>query len=162
MEAKVKYQCPACKQVYDTKEEAEKCFVPPVEMFKVGDLVQLTRSGLAHTLIRIVSFDRDGMGASVEKVVDDRVSNGYEKPKPDEVLQYWAPAYCWCGAKKVSLDEIEKHKNNIKRRKRQIAAAERMIALIQETHGTEPSLWVTTLAPAPKRSPQTVREDRWT
>lgn len=118
------YQCPYCKDTYDTLKEARECAKPFKEKFKVGDIIQNHGSNRVWKVswIRPESVTL----ARVNEAILLKGFDGYRSHWQDKVTDI-SPVVCHDRWHKVTAEEIEKELN---RRRRQVAAGENLLEML--------------------------------
>jgi len=119
-----KYECPVCSRQYETKEEAENCFISVHERFKIGDIVDL---GL-HRPVRITHLDSQFLAAITgDYVAEYDIARGI-RPKTGIDAGGCFIGSCTCRAKKFDLNEA---KDMVKRLKKKLKAAESFLEMVK-------------------------------
>ena len=125
-----KYECPVCSKQYETKEDAEKCFIPVQERFKVGDIVDMG----TFRPIRVTHLDPQFRAAITgEYVAELDIARGI-RPKTGTDARGCFIGQCICRAKKFDPDEA---KDIVKRLRKKLDAAEKFLDMVKamETRG---------------------------
>ena len=126
---KVKYACPCCHQVYSTRREAEKCSVNVVKELKLKE-GEFLRSASCSTMYRILHLD-DCL--NVVEVKDWVTLLGYTwKSRRNHK---WALSPFACAENKIRRADVDEVKKELKRRKAQVAAGERLLKAINDSRG---------------------------
>lgn len=125
-----KYECPVCSKQYETKEDAEKCFISVHERFKVGDIVDVG----TFRPIRITHLDPQFRAAITgEYVAEFDIARGIV-PKNGVDARGCFVGSCICRAKMYDLKEA---KDIVKRLRKKLNAAEKFLDMVKamETRG---------------------------
>lgn len=118
-----KYECPVCSRNYETKEEAERCFIPVHERFSVGDIVNM---GLLRP-IRITHLDPQFSAAITgEYIAEYDIARGIV-PKTGIDARGCFIGSCICRAKRFDAKEA---KEIVKKLKKKLNAAEKFLEMV--------------------------------
>lgn len=119
-----KYECPVCSKLYETKEEAEKCFIPVHERFKAGDIVDFG----SYRPIKITHLDPQFRAAITgEYVAEYDIARGIV-PKTGVDARGCFIGAGICRAKKFDLKEA---KGLVKKLRTKLDAAEKFLEMVK-------------------------------